>query len=122
MAEGININLDLLALGKVINVLGEVNPKHVPYRNSVLTHLLQDSLGGNSHTLVIACASPADSNMKESLNTLEYADKTRKIVNRPIVNIEPQATELRSLRQRVQELNGHIFQLTGGAGSTPSTM
>jgi kinesin family protein 4/21/27 len=81
LKEGININLGLLALGNVISVLGEDNPtnkpKHVPYRESKLTRLLQDSLGGDSHTLMIACASPADSNCEETLNTLRYADRAR---------------------------------------------
>jgi kinesin family member 4 len=120
LKEGININLGLLALGNVISVLGEDNPtnkpKHVPYRESKLTRLLQDSLGGNSHTLMIACASPADSNCEETLNTLRYADRARKIKNKPIVNIDPQAAELATLRQQVQNLKAQIFQLTNGAG------
>ena len=95
LKEGININLGLLALGNVISVLGEENYKHVPYRESKLTRLLQDSLGGNSHTVMIACASPADSNMEETLNTLRYADRVRKIKNKPIVNIDPQQAEVR---------------------------
>jgi kinesin family protein 4/21/27 len=105
LSEGININLGLLALGNVISILGEDNTankaKHVPYRESKLTRLLQDSLGGNSHTLMIACVSPADSNMEETLNTLRYADRARKIKNKPIVNLDPQAAELASLRQQV---------------------
>jgi kinesin family protein 4/21/27 len=108
LKEGININLGLLALGNVIRVLGEDNPsnkpKHVPYRESKLTRLLQDSLGGNIHTLMIACVSPADSNMEETLNTLIYADSARKIKNKPIVNIDPQAAELATLRQEVFEI------------------
>ena len=95
LKEGININLGLLTLGNVISVLGEENYKHVPYRESKLTRLLQDSLGGNSHTVMIACASPADSNMEETLNTLRYADRVRKIKNKPIVNIDPQQAEVR---------------------------
>lgn len=118
LREGININLGLLALGNVISILGEDNPsnkvKHVPYRESKLTRLLQDSLGGNSHTLMIACVSPADSNMEETLNTLRYADRARKIKNKPIVNIDPQAAELSNLRQQVQELKAQIIQLNGG--------
>ena len=94
-----------MALGNVISVLGEDNPtnksKHVPYRESKLTRLLQDSLGGNSHTLMIACVSPADSNMEESLITLRYADRARKIKNKPVVNIDPQAAEMAHLRQQV---------------------
>ena len=117
LKEGININMGLLSLGNVISVLGEDNPtnrpKHVPYRESKLTRLLQDSLGGNSHTIMIACVSPADSNMEESLNTLRYADRARKIKNKPIVNIDPQTAELVNLRQQVQELKACIFRITG---------
>lgn len=60
-----------------------------------------DSLGGNSHTLMIACVSPADSNLEETLNTLRYADRARKIKNKPIINIDPQAAELNHLKQQV---------------------
>lgn len=116
LKEGININLGLLALGNVISVLGEESgpPRHVPYRESKLTRLLQDSLGGNSHTVMIACVSPADSNMEETLNTLRYADRARKIKNKPIVNVDPQAAELVLLRQHVQQLKAQLFQLGGG--------
>lgn len=60
-----------------------------------------DSLGGNSHTLMIACVSPADSNLEETLSTLRYADRARKIKNKPIVNVDPQAAELHHLKQQV---------------------
>ena len=119
LREGININLGLLALGNVISVLGEDNIKHVPYRESKLTRLLQDSLGGNSHTLMVACASPADSNMEETLNTLRYADRARKIKNKPIINIDPQIAEMNNLREQVQFLKNQILQLTGGCGMMP---
>ena len=69
LKEGIDINKGLLALGKVISSLVE-HHRHVPYRDSKLTRLLQDSLGGNSRTVMIACVSPADINMEESINTL----------------------------------------------------
>lgn len=72
---------------------------------------LADSLGGNSHTVMVACVSPADSNLEESLSTLRYADRARKIKNKPIVNRDPQAAELARLRQQVNE-NGifsHIY-------------
>ena len=89
LKEGININMGLLSLGNVISALGEENRganSHIPYRDSKLTRLLQDSLGGNSHTLVIACVSPADSNLEETSSTLRYADRARKIKNKPIIN------------------------------------
>uniref|UniRef100_A0A4W3I567 Kinesin family member 4B n=1 Tax=Callorhinchus milii TaxID=7868 RepID=A0A4W3I567_CALMI len=103
LKEGININRGLLSLGNVISALGDENNRtgFIPYRDSKLTRLLQDSLGGNSHTLMIACVSPADSNFEETLNTLRYADRARKIKNKPVVNHDPQAAELQCLKQKV---------------------
>ncbi|KAK4521692.1 uncharacterized protein ATC70_004225 [Mucor velutinosus] len=88
--EGISINTGLLALGNVISALGDESRRvsHIPYRDSKLTRLLQDSLGGNSQTLMLACASPADANMTETLNTLKYANRARNIRNRVIINQE----------------------------------
>ncbi|KAM4660117.1 chromosome-associated kinesin KIF4A isoform 2-T5 [Amazona ochrocephala] len=116
LKEGININRGLLCLGNVISALGDENKKggFVPYRDSKLTRLLQDSLGGNSHTLMIACVSPADSNLEETLNTLRYADRARKIKNKPIVNRDPQAAELCQLKQQVQQLQVLLLQAHGG--------
>uniref|UniRef100_A0A8B9F5P4 Kinesin family member 4A n=1 Tax=Amazona collaria TaxID=241587 RepID=A0A8B9F5P4_9PSIT len=118
LKEGININRGLLCLGNVISALGDENKKggFVPYRDSKLTRLLQDSLGGNSHTLMIACVSPADSNLEETLNTLRYADRARKIKNKPIVNRDPQAAELCQLKQQV--LHVHNQGLSEAAGQT----
>ncbi|XP_062822584.1 chromosome-associated kinesin KIF4-like isoform X1 [Anolis carolinensis] len=116
LREGININKGLLCLGNVFSALGDETKKgsFVPYRDSKLTRLLQDSLGGNSHTLMIACVSPADSNLVETLNTLRYADRARKIKNKPIVNIDPQAEEINRLRTQVQELQVLLLQAHGG--------
>ncbi|XP_053932021.1 chromosome-associated kinesin KIF4A isoform X1 [Cuculus canorus] len=116
LKEGININRGLLCLGNVISALGDENKKggFVPYRDSKLTRLLQDSLGGNSHTLMIACVSPADSNLEETLNTLRYADRARKIKNKPIVNVDPQAAEIHHLKQQVQQLQVLLLQAHGG--------
>ena len=84
--EGIAINSGLHALGNVISVLSDPvrtkRPSHVPYRDSKLTRLLQDSLGGNSHTLMIACISSAEGNAGETLNTLQYAQRARNIRNK----------------------------------------
>ncbi|CAM9173070.1 unnamed protein product, partial [Lampetra fluviatilis] len=106
LREGSYINRSLLALGKVISALGEEGAArrahHVPYRDSRLTRLLQDSLGGNSLTLMVACIRPADSNLEETLNTLRYADRARKIKNKPIVNRDPNTVELQMLRQQQQ--------------------
>ncbi|KAI8096924.1 P-loop containing nucleoside triphosphate hydrolase protein [Halteromyces radiatus] len=82
--EGININGGLLALGNVISALGDLSKKstHIPYRDSKLTRLLQDSLGGSAMTLMIACVSPMEYNISETLNTLQYANRARNIKNR----------------------------------------
>ena len=91
LKEGININKSLLVLGNVIQALSEEGKKNnfVPYRDSKLTRILQDSLGGNSRTSMIACVSPAESNFDETLNTLKYASRARKIKNKPKVNRDP---------------------------------
>lgn len=117
LKEGININRGLLALGNVISALCEKDAKkrsHIPYRDSRLTRLLQDSLGGNSTTLMLACVSPADSNMEETLNTLRYADRARMIKNKPILNrADPKDAELARLRSLVSQLQ---TRLTKGIG------
>ncbi len=90
--EGISINSGLLALGNVISALGDParaksnTASYVPYRDSKLTRLLQDSLGGNAHTLMIACVSPAECNANETINTLKYANRARNIKNRVVMN------------------------------------
>ncbi|KAI9278514.1 P-loop containing nucleoside triphosphate hydrolase protein, partial [Phascolomyces articulosus] len=82
--EGININAGLLALGNVISALSEPSKRsaHIPYRDSKLTRLLQDSLGGNATTLMIACVSPAEVNLVETINTIKYAHRARNIKNK----------------------------------------
>lgn len=105
--EGIKINEGLLALGIVINALADEEriskekKIHVPYRQSKLTRLLQDALGGNSQTLFIACVSPADTNASETLSTLNYANSARNIKNAPTQNVDGAALEL----QRLQALS-----------------
>merc|ERR1712098_162251 len=122
LKEGININMGLLSLGNVISALGEENRganTHIPYRDSKLTRLLQDSLGGNSHTLMIACVSPADSNLEETISPLRYADRARKIKNKPIVNKDPRAAELGRLRSQVQQLQMQVLAGGGAANVSP---
>ncbi|XP_021058289.1 chromosome-associated kinesin KIF4A-like [Mus pahari] len=116
LREGININRGLLCLGNVISALGDGKKgSFVPYRDSKLTRLLQDSLGGNSHTLMIACVSPADSSLEETLNTLRYADRARKIKNKPVINTDPQTVELNHLKHQVQQLRVLLLQARGGS-------
>lgn len=119
--EGVHINRGLLALGNVISALGDEKKRkegaHVPYRDSKLTRLLQDSLGGNSKTVMIACISPADINAEETLNTLKYANRARNIQNKPIVNRNPIADEMKRMRQQIEYLQAELVSARGGATS-----
>ncbi|KND04969.1 uncharacterized protein SPPG_00656 [Spizellomyces punctatus DAOM BR117] len=111
--EGISINSGLLALGNVINALGgeqatrQGGPVHVPYRDSKLTRLLQDGLGGNSQTAMIACISPCEADLGETLNTLLWANRGRNIRNTAFVNHEYQS-EVRALKEQVARLKGEV--------------
>lgn len=107
LKEGININLGLLELGNVISALATIEKKQsqfITFRNSKLTRILQDCLGGNSNTYMIACISPAESNFEESLNSLKYASKAMNIKNKPIKNIDPHSALISQLRQKIYEL------------------
>uniref|UniRef100_A0A1A9W714 Kinesin motor domain-containing protein n=1 Tax=Glossina brevipalpis TaxID=37001 RepID=A0A1A9W714_9MUSC len=115
--EGVKINQGLLALGNVISALGEgKGAGFVRYRDSKLTRLLQDSLGGNSMTLMIACVSPADYNVPETLSTLRYADRARKIKNKPIVNQDPHAAEINRLKCIIKNLRMELLSKGGSLG------
>ncbi|GAB5370985.1 hypothetical protein AAMO2058_001540100 [Amorphochlora amoebiformis] len=115
--ESITINKGLLALGNVISALcasAKSNKRsHIPYRDSKLTRLLQDSLGGNSRTLIIACISPADVNFEESLTTLKYADRAKKIKNRAIINEEEdrRAFEVKLMQREINALTQKLAKL-----------
>ena len=89
LKEANQINLSLSALGNVISALVDGKSKHIPYRTSKLTRLLQDSLGGNTKTVMIAALSPADYNFDETLSTLRYASRAKNIQNKPTVNEDP---------------------------------
>ncbi|KAG4065444.1 hypothetical protein HA402_003259 [Bradysia odoriphaga] len=117
-SEGVQINKGLLALGNVISALGGVEKMaHIRFRDSKLTRLLQHSLGGNSMTLMIACVSPADYNIDETRNTLWYADRVKKIKNKPIVNQDPKAAEINRLKETIQKLRLEL--LAKGTGQNP---
>ena len=110
LKEGININKGLLCLGNVITAL-TVNSKgkrYVPYRDTKLTRILQDSLGGNSRTFMIACCSPADSNLEETLSTMKYASRARNIKNTPVVNLDPKTALIQQLKKRIKDLNRKV--------------
>ncbi|OUC44999.1 kinesin motor domain protein, partial [Trichinella nativa] len=95
LKEATKINLSLSALGNVISALVDGKSTHVPYRDSKLTRLLQDSLGGNTKTIMIACISPADNNYDESLSTLRYANRAKNIRNKPRINEDAKDALLR---------------------------
>jgi hypothetical protein len=108
LKEAVNINAGLLALGNVISALSE-NKAYIPYRDSKLTRLLQDSIGGNSITTLIACVSPADDSLEESLNTLKYANRAKNIKNQPKQNsvssgMSDEQRALALLKQIVQNI------------------
>ena len=90
---------------------------HVPYRDSKLTRLLQDSLGGNSRTCMIACVSPTDTNLEETLNTLKYAARARNIRNKPKVNRDPAAAQLAAIREDSANNAGAAFDAAGAGVS-----
>ncbi|CAH0561964.1 unnamed protein product [Brassicogethes aeneus] len=114
--EGISINCGLLALGNVISALGDKTKKasHIPYRDSKLTRLLQDSLGGNSQTVMIACVSPSDRDFMETLNTLKYANRARNIKNRIFINQDKSSKTISQLKQQIAQLQLELVEYKQG--------
>lgn len=114
--EGISINCGLLALGNVISALGDKSKKalHIPYRDSKLTRLLQDSLGGNSQTVMIACVSPSDRDFMETLNTLKYANRARNIKNKISINQDKSSKTIALLRQQIAQLQLELVEYKQG--------
>lgn len=104
LKEAAKINLSLSALGNVISALVDGKSKHIPYRDSKLTRLLQDSLGGNTKTLMVACISPADNNYDETLSTLRYANRAKNIKNKPKINEDPKEALLREYQEEILRL------------------
>ncbi|XP_016430063.1 kinesin-like protein KIF1C, partial [Sinocyclocheilus rhinocerous] len=110
LKEGANINKSLTTLGKVISALAEMqNSKRrksefIPYRDSVLTWILKENLGGNSRTAMIAALSPADINYEETLSTLRYADRAKQIRCNAVINEDPNARLIRELKEEVNRL------------------
>ena len=119
LKEGAAINLSLTALGNVISALTEgANRSHVPYRDSKLTRLLQNSLGGNSVTVMLCNASPAQLNAEETTSALQFAARTKKIENHAAINRDPKLAraaalyeENQLLRDKVRRLEAHVAEL-----------
>ena len=94
----------------MISALVDGKSKHIPYRSSKLTRLLQDSLGGNTKTVMIAALSPADYNFDETLSTLRYASRAKNIQNKPTVNEDPKDALLKQYEDEIQELKKLLAQ------------
>ncbi|CAF2498928.1 unnamed protein product [Rotaria sp. Silwood2] len=119
LLESAKINLSLSALNKVISSLVQTNTTHIPYRDSKLTRLLQDSIGGTTKTIMIACISPSEDNYEETLCTLRYASRTKNIRNTPIINenssyvlLQQYAEEIERLRAIINSSNMHMHSLS----------
>ena len=120
MKEGVNINKSLSALGNVISALVDGKGKHIPYRDSKLTRLLQSSLGGNTKTLMMAAISPADYNYNETLSTLRYAARAKNIKNKAKVNEDPKDALLREYKEEIDKLKAQLAAMGGGAPAEPT--
>uniref|UniRef100_A0A1E1XLW9 Putative kinesin-like protein n=3 Tax=Amblyomma TaxID=6942 RepID=A0A1E1XLW9_AMBSC len=124
LKEGGHINKSLVTLGTVISALAELSTSHskkrvfIPYRDSVLTWLLRDSLGGNSKTIMIATVSPAECNYGETLSTLRYANRAKNIINKPTINEDPNVKLIKELREEIARLRSRI----GGDDSSTQVM
>ncbi|KAI1181772.1 kinesin heavy chain [Nemania serpens] len=131
LKEGAEINRSLSTLGRVIAALADLSTGKkkkgaggtVPYRDSVLTWLLKDSLGGNSMTAMIAAISPADINYDETLSTLRYADSAKRIKNHAVINEDANARMIRELKEELallrSKLGGGVAGGAGGVGGAP---
>ncbi|CAK4264713.1 unnamed protein product [Aphanomyces euteiches] len=117
LKEGAAINQSLSALGNCISALADnasgKKKTLVPYRNSKLTHLLKDSLGGNAKTIMIAALSPASVNFQETLGTLRYADRAKQIKNQAVVNEDPNQMLIRQLKEELEQLRRAMIESGG---------
>ncbi len=108
LKEANKINLSLTALGNVITALVDAKSTHVPYRDSKLTRLLQNSLGGNAKTVMCANCGPADYNYDETLSTLRYANRAKNIKNKPKINEDPKDAMLREYQDQIRALKEQL--------------
>lgn len=118
LKEATKINLSLSILGNVISALVDGKSTHIPYRNSKLTRLLQDSLGGNSKTVMCANISPADMNYEETISTLRYVGRAKNIQNYAHINDEPKTALLRQFQEQIAELKRQLEDGVDEVGSS----
>uniref|UniRef100_A0A7S1B9U5 Kinesin-like protein n=1 Tax=Corethron hystrix TaxID=216773 RepID=A0A7S1B9U5_9STRA len=120
LKEATKINLSLSALGNVISALVDGKTNHVPYRDSKLTRILQDSLGGNTKTVMCANAGPADWNYDETLSTLRYANRAKNIKNKPKVNEDPKEAMLKEYQEEIAKLREKLSAMGNDDGGKNS--
>lgn len=113
LKEATKINLSLSALGNVISALVDGKSSHIPYRDSKLTRLLQDSLGGNTKTVMVANVGPADYNYDETASTLRYAYRAKSIKNKPRINEDPKDAMIREYQEEIMRLKAEL-EAAGG--------
>ncbi|KAJ3274062.1 hypothetical protein HDV01_003555 [Terramyces sp. JEL0728] len=118
LKEGAAINQSLSCLGNVINALSTGQTGHIPYRDSKLTYLLSDSLGGNSLTLLMACITPIAGAFDESLGTLRFAERAKKVKNKPTVNVDASTLRIMALEAENAELKIKLANCTCGASGS----
>ena len=116
LKEATKINLSLSALGNVISALVDGRSGHIPYRDSKLTRLLQDSLGGNTKTVMVANIGPADYNYDETMSTLRYANRAKNIKNKPRINEDPKDAMLREFQNEIAKLKAQLQNSSKGGG------
>ncbi|XP_071851359.1 kinesin-II 95 kDa subunit-like [Apostichopus japonicus] len=117
LKEATKINLSLSALGNVISALVDGKSNHIPYRDSKLTRLLQDSLGGNARTVMVANVGPASYNFDETVTTLRYANRAKNIKNKPKINEDPKDALLREFQDEISRLKQQLaVKGDGGSG------
>uniref|UniRef100_A0AC34RIY5 Kinesin-like protein n=1 Tax=Panagrolaimus sp. JU765 TaxID=591449 RepID=A0AC34RIY5_9BILA len=114
--EATKINLSLSALGNVISALVDGKSSHIPYRDSKLTRILQDSLGGNSKTVMVANIGPASYNLEETLSCLRYANRAKNIKNKPRINEDPKDALLREFQDEIARLK-EMLKKRGTSGN-----
>ncbi|XP_074537353.1 kinesin-like protein KIF3B [Halichoeres trimaculatus] len=113
LKEATKINLSLSALGNVISALVDGRSSHIPYRDSKLTRLLQDSLGGNARTVMVANIGPASYNVEETLTTLRYSNRAKNIKNKPRINEDPKDALLRQFQEEIARLKDQLQKRSG---------
>ncbi|XP_034551878.1 kinesin-like protein KIF3B [Notolabrus celidotus] len=113
LKEATKINLSLSALGNVISALVDGRSSHIPYRDSKLTRLLQDSLGGNARTVMVANIGPASYNVEETLTTLRYSNRAKNIKNKPRINEDPKDALLRQFQEEIAKLKDQLERRSG---------